>query len=132
MRSVSRTDHPPTRPRRGARAALLPAAIVATALFFAAPGARAQSAGDAGAVADASGAVAFRGWLSGGAAQIDDQTLSRQRGGAVGMVMVAATPELMRGNGVTLWDEIAPPAPLPVPVDASQAAQGNIASYTRR
>src|SRR5580692_372076 len=37
---------------------------------------------------------------------LDDQMLSRQRGGALGMVMVAATPQLMRGNGsVTLWDE---------------------------
>lgn len=69
--------------------------------------------------------------LAGGGA-IDDQTLARQRGGAAGMVMVAATPQLMRGNGVTLWDEIAPPAPLPIPVDAGQAAQGNIASYTRK
>lgn len=69
-----------------------------------------------------------------GMGALDDQTLSRQRGGAVGMVMVAATPQLMRGgNGVTLWDEIAPPAPLPIPVDAAaQNAQGNIASYTRK
>jgi hypothetical protein len=64
---------------------------------------------------------------------LDDQTLSHQRGGAVGMLMVAATPQLMRGgNAVTLWDEIAPPAPLPIPVDSSQAAQGNIANYTRK
>ncbi|WP_232071328.1 hypothetical protein [Paraburkholderia pallida] len=63
---------------------------------------------------------------------LDDQTLARQRGGAVGMVMVAATPQLMRGNSVTLWDEIAPPSPLPIPVDAGQAAQGNIASYVRK
>lgn len=68
-----------------------------------------------------------------GAGTLDDQTLSRQRGGAVGMVMVAATPQLMRGNNsVTLWDEIAPPAPLPIPVDATQSAQGNLASYTRK
>ncbi len=68
-----------------------------------------------------------------GIGALDDQTLSRQRGGAVGMVMVAATPQLMRGgNNVTLWDEIAPPAPMPIPVDASQAAQGNITSYTRK
>lgn len=62
---------------------------------------------------------------------LDDQMLSRQRGGAVGMVMVAATPQ-MRGGSVTLWDEIAPPTPLPVPVDAARAAQGNVASYTRQ
>lgn len=68
-----------------------------------------------------------------GIGALDDQTLSRQRGGAVGMLMVAATPQLMHGgNSVTLWDEIAPPAPLPIPVDSSQAAQGNIASYTRK
>ncbi|TDY23803.1 hypothetical protein B0G81_4200 [Paraburkholderia sp. BL6665CI2N2] len=63
---------------------------------------------------------------------LDDQALARQGGGAVGMVMVAATPQLMRGNGgsgnnVTLWDEIAPPAPLPIPIDATRAAQGNAA-----
>lgn len=68
-----------------------------------------------------------------GVGSIDDQTLSHQRGGAIGMLMVAATPQLMRGgNSVTLWDEIAPPAPLPIPVDSGQAAQGNIASYTRK
>ncbi|MFL9916910.1 hypothetical protein PQR75_16265 [Paraburkholderia fungorum] len=67
---------------------------------------------------------------------LDDQMLSRQRGGAVGMVMVAATPQLMRGNGggsnVTLWDEIAPPSPMPIPVDAARAAQGNVANYQRK
>lgn len=67
---------------------------------------------------------------------LDDQMLSRQRGGAVGMVMVAATPQLLRTNGgnnnVTLWDEIAPPSPLPVPVDAARTTQGNVASYQRK
>jgi hypothetical protein len=65
---------------------------------------------------------------------LDDQVLSRQRGGKVGMVMVAATPQLMQGsNSVTLWDEIAPPAPVPaIPVDASHSTQENVASYTRR
>ena len=69
---------------------------------------------------------------------LDDQVLSRQRGGAVGMVMVATTPQLMGGNGnsggnsVTLWDEIAPPSPLPIPIDAARAAQGNVASYQRK
>lgn len=62
---------------------------------------------------------------------LDDQVLSRQRGGAVGMMMVAATPQFMRGNGVTLWDEIAPPAPLPVPVDAARTAQSNVTTYQR-
>ncbi|HZZ11230.1 MAG TPA: hypothetical protein VFE79_11125 [Paraburkholderia sp.] len=66
---------------------------------------------------------------------LDDQMLSRQRGGAIGMLMVAGTPQLMRGssNGtVTLWDEIAPPSPLPIPVDAARAAQGNVANYQRK
>ncbi|MGH8781536.1 hypothetical protein [Paraburkholderia sp.] len=63
---------------------------------------------------------------------LDDQVLSRQRGGAAGMVMVAATPQLTRGNSVTLWDEIAPPAPLPIPVDAARTAQANVASFTRK
>jgi hypothetical protein len=65
----------------------------------------------------------------------DDQMLSRQRGRAVGMVTVAATPPLLRGNSggrVTLWDEIAPPAPLPIPVVAARSAQGNVAAYQRK
>ncbi|ACC69975.1 hypothetical protein PPMP20_21240 [Paraburkholderia phymatum] len=60
---------------------------------------------------------------------LDDQMLSRQRGGAADMVMVAAPPQLMHGSSVTLWDEIAPPSPLPVPIDA---AQGNVANYQRK
>ncbi|MDE1183641.1 hypothetical protein [Paraburkholderia sp.] len=68
---------------------------------------------------------------------LDDQMLNRQRGGRNGMVMVAATPQLTHGmgsgNSVTLWDEIAPPSPLPIPVDAAaRAAQGNVASYQRK
>lgn len=63
---------------------------------------------------------------------LDDQMLSRQRGGAAGMVMVAATPQLMRGGSVTLWDEIAPPTPLPVPVDVARSAQSNVASFNRK
>jgi len=64
----------------------------------------------------------LRGWLAGGAGQLDEQTRSRQRGGPVGRVTVAATPAPMPGNGVTLWDEIAPPTPLPMPADVSQQA----------
>ncbi|RKF47404.1 hypothetical protein [Paraburkholderia fungorum] len=67
---------------------------------------------------------------------LDDQALSSQRGGFSGMLMVAATPQMMRsfnsgGNGVTLWDEIAPPSQLPVPVDVARSAQGNVTSYQR-
>jgi hypothetical protein len=63
---------------------------------------------------------------------LDDQMLSRQRGGALGMVMVAATPQLLRDGSVTLWDEIAPPSPMPIPVDAARNAQGNLATYQRK
>ncbi len=63
---------------------------------------------------------------------LDDQVLARQRGGATGLTMVAATPQLMRGSSVTLWDELAPPSPLPIPVDAARSAQGNAASYLRK
>ena len=62
---------------------------------------------------------------------LDDRVLAQQRGGASGLTMIAATPRSM-GNAVTLWDEIAPPAPLPVPVDAARTAQGNAASYIRK
>lgn len=65
-----------------------------------------------------------------GSVVLDDQMRSRRRGGA-GMVIVSATPQLVQGNAVTLWDEIAPPSPRPVPVDAARAAQGNVANYQR-
>jgi hypothetical protein len=73
-------------------------------------------------------------------AQLDEDTLDLQRGRATGMLMVAAAPQLLvngagsgsGGNGVTLWDEIAPPTPLPIPVDAQRAMQSNNASYTRK
>jgi hypothetical protein len=66
-------------------------------------------------------------------AQIDEDTLSQQRGRAPGFVMVAAAPQ-MPGNpaSVTLWDELAPPTPLPVPVDAQRTMQGNTVTYTRQ
>ncbi|CAB3804102.1 hypothetical protein LMG28614_05957 [Paraburkholderia ultramafica] len=66
---------------------------------------------------------------------VDDQMLSRQRGGAVGMVMVAARPQPLPSNSggrVTLWDEIAPPSPLPIPVDAARTAQGNVAMCQKK
>jgi hypothetical protein len=67
---------------------------------------------------------------------LDDQALSQQRGGFGGMLMVAATPQLMHGNAsggnhVTLWDEIAPPSPMPIPVDVARSAQGNVTTYQR-
>jgi hypothetical protein len=95
------------------------------------PNGNAPLAADPGQAGERSSNDSDNGILA-GVGMLDDQTLSRQRGGAVGMVMVAATPQLMRGASVTLWDEIAPPTPIPIPVDSSQAAQGNIASYFRR
>lgn len=67
-------------------------------------------------------------------AQLDEDTLGEQRGRAPGFVTVVSSPQQMAGNAsVTLWDEIAPPAPMPIPVDAQQRAmQGNSASYTRK
>ena len=117
-----------------------PTALVPATLEVSAPAGDASSTGTDPANATAASAhapadpVAFgNDGAFAGIGSLDDQTLSRQRGGAVGMVMVAATPQLMRGNNnVTLWDEIAPPAPLPIPVDATQNAQGNVASYTRK
>ena len=64
-------------------------------------------------------------------APLDDQVLSHQRGGAVGMMTVAA-PQTMLKNNVTLWDEIVPPSPMPQPSDAARAAQGNNVVYTRK
>ena len=62
---------------------------------------------------------------------LDDQALARQRSDAVGMVRVAAASQLLHGGGerVTLRDEIAPPSPLPVPVDAARATQSNVAAH---
>jgi hypothetical protein len=84
----------------------------------------------------ADGAQSFAsGNLGGPDIVLDDQALSHQRGGFGGMLMVVATPQMMRGvnngNNVTLWDEIAPPSPLPVPADVARSAQGNVTTYQR-
>jgi hypothetical protein len=52
----------------------------------------------------------------------DDRLDSRRCGGTVGRLMVPVTPQSMRGRSgrVTLWDEIAPPSPLPIPVQAAR------------
>jgi hypothetical protein len=45
---------------------------------------------------------------------------------------VGASMQLLKGTpSVTLWDELAPPAPLPIPADSSHAAQSNAVSYFR-
>lgn len=64
---------------------------------------------------------------------LDDKVLSSQRGGAAGFMMISGGgPLLTRGNGVTLWDEIAPPLPIPQPSDAARTAQGNNVTYVRK
>ncbi|CAB3643960.1 hypothetical protein LMG27174_00661 [Paraburkholderia rhynchosiae] len=60
-----------------------------------------------------------------------DQAIARRGGSAFGLVMMATPPRLTRARTatVTLWDEIAPPLPLPAPVDAAHAMQGGVVSY---
>ncbi|KVO82728.1 hypothetical protein WL21_07500 [Burkholderia ubonensis] len=67
-------------------------------------------------------------------APLDEDTLGRQRGRAPGYVTVSTASQMAAGSNasVTLWDEITPPAPLPIPVDTQRAVQGNSASYTRK
>lgn len=62
---------------------------------------------------------------------VDDHALAHQRGTGPGLMTVAA-PLLHGARSVTLWDEIAPPAPVPVPADAAQVAQSNAVSYFRK
>lgn len=70
---------------------------------------------------------------AGAATALDDQVLASQRGTGVGLITVAASAQtLAGGSSVTLWDEIAPPAPVPVPVDTSHVAQSNSVSYFRK
>ncbi|HTH76458.1 MAG TPA: hypothetical protein VL635_18850 [Trinickia sp.] len=71
--------------------------------------------------------------LAPGAAALDDYVLARQRGTGPGLMAVAVSGPMLHGShSVTLWDEIAPPSPVPVPADASQVAQGNAVSYFRK
>ncbi len=64
---------------------------------------------------------------------LDDRVLAKQRGTGLGLMTVAASAQSLRsGSSVTLWDEIAPPAPAPVPVDTSHVAQSNAVSYFRK
>lgn len=68
-----------------------------------------------------------------GATALDDQVLARQRGTGLGLVTIAASAQPLRGaHTVTLWDEIAPPAPAPVPADTTHVAQNNAVTYFRK
>jgi hypothetical protein len=44
------------------------------------------------------------------------------------LALIALSGILMRSSGahVTLWDEIAPPSPRPIPVDTPHAAQDDV------
>lgn len=64
---------------------------------------------------------------------LDDSVLASQRGGRNDMATVTATPEMSAGLlSVTLWDELARPAPAPRPVDTGGTTQFNAISYTRK
>lgn len=64
---------------------------------------------------------------------LDDRVLASQRGTGLGLMTVAASAQtLATTSSVTLWDEIAPPSPAPVPVDTSHVAQSNAVSYFRK
>jgi hypothetical protein len=64
---------------------------------------------------------------------LDDRVLANQRGTGLGLMTVAASAQtLATTSSVTLWDEIAPPSPAPVPVDTSHVAQSNAVSYFRK
>jgi hypothetical protein len=64
---------------------------------------------------------------------LDDSVLASQRGGRNDMATVTAIPEISAGLlSVTLWDELARPAPAPRPVDTGGTTQFNAISYTRK
>jgi type II secretory pathway pseudopilin PulG len=66
-------------------------------------------------------------------AALDDRVLASQRGTGLGLMTVAAAAQAGGGaRSVTLWDELAPPAPAPLPVDTAHVAQSNAVSYFRK
>ncbi|AYX28957.1 lipoprotein [Burkholderia pseudomallei] len=65
-------------------------------------------------------------------ARVDDGAFARQRDHAPMPVPVATPRPLVDGTAVTLWDEIGPPAPMPVPTDARHTVRGDGANYTRQ
>lgn len=66
-------------------------------------------------------------------ANVDARAFARLRNLVPMPVPVAApTPLVDGGAAVTLWDEISPPAPLPVPPDAQRTIRGDGVSYTRQ
>jgi hypothetical protein len=87
--------------------------------------------GDAHALGEA---ALFAGQATeGNAAALDDRALARQRGTGPGLMTVGASMQVLKGApSVTLWDEITPPAPVPVPADSAHVAQTNAVSYFRQ
>ena len=66
-----------------------------------------------------------------GSFALDDQTLAQQRGTYLSSLITVGMPAIAH-NQVTLWDEIAPSAPHPIPMPSDAAAQQNVTSYFRK
>jgi hypothetical protein len=100
--------------------------IAALGMALAAPGrAHADSSTDSATPSLGETALFARATIAGSEA-LDDHALERQPGTGPGLM------QLLKGTpSVTLWDELAPPAPLPIPADSSHAAQSNAVSYFR-
>ncbi|WP_206952973.1 hypothetical protein [Trinickia acidisoli] len=91
--------------------------------------AQAGSFGDARAIGETNASDEA---LVANATVLDDRALSRARGTGPGLMTVAASTQVLGAQSVTLWDEIAPPAPVPVPADSAHVAQSNTVSYFRK
>ncbi len=119
------------RPR--ALIAALEITLAAVAFAFAVPGEAHADIFDAQApVQDASWAAVDEAATNDTAA-LDDRVLANQRGTGLGLMTVAAAAQAGgNAHSVTLWDEIAPPAPAPIPADTAHVAQSNAVSYFRK
>lgn len=109
------------------------AALAALGLALAALAAPCQAQADAQAEQALASVNVIDEALTPGATALDDHVLARQRGTGLGLMTVAVSGPMLHGShSVTLWDEITPPSPVPVPADAAQMAQGNAVSYFRK
>lgn len=113
--------------------AALEIAFAAVAFAFAAPREAHADVLDAQApVQDASWAAIDEAAVNDTVA-LDDRMLASQRGTGLGLMTVAAAAQTgSNAHSVTLWDEIAPPAPAPLPADTAHVAQSNAVSYFRK
>lgn len=123
----------PTRPSRIRAGAMLAGALFGALLSFTAAAQLPDDEADAGPLANVAFAGADALQLTPAA---DETMLATQRGRAPGASMLVALSASMRpdaGPAVTLWDEIVPPArPMPAPVEAPRALQGNRLSLLRQ